>query len=467
MNDMKLLIDCGGSSVKIKRYVQGVLRHTYPFKPKSLDEFYKCIEDMAKDNNPSVEPCVSGIAISLCGEYDYINEEVISCWAYPFLIGRLRDNLIERFKCSNVRIVNDGDAHALALKSLCAQDGLLAECAINLSLGTAVGFGILDWKGELLHTCRGHNWEVGNWQCDTKASCKEQYWALGSLGLKDLEKQYGNPNAYVYYGQRLCHFFARDLVPVFHPRIIGLSGGIAAAHFKEIEEGVRRECEERRYCVSGGKLDGIDVYLSSEKDSVMLGLADLVNPNGHSRPILTSATKTASNTNSGHLHKLLLNRNVSSASANNPSANPLRNRSDWEKTVPENHSCALLAINVGQTVCAEDGGGAPLVANRQTCGGSWEAFVIVNNGDGSFSLKSAANDKFVSAFPDGRMIAQGSVVDEWEKFEFKPVQGKDGVFTLWSRNTQKYVSVDENKGNVLMADRDVADAWEEFRIFCV
>ena len=145
----------------------------------------------------------------------------------------------------------------------------------------------------------------------------------------------------------------------------------------------------------------------------------------------------------------------------------LRNCNNWERTIPVNRPCALLAVNVGQAVCAENGGRASLVANRQTCGGSWETFIIVNIDDGSFSLKSAANDKFVSAFPDGRMIAQGSVVDAWEKFDLKPVQGKDGVFTLWSRNTQKYVSVDENKGNVLIADRDVADTWEEFRIFCL
>ena len=82
-------------------------------------------------------------------------------------------------------------------------------------------------------------------------------------------------------------------------------------------------------------------------------------------------------------------------------------------------------------------------------------------------MKSMANDKFVPASPNGRLIAQGSVVDEWEKFDLKPVHGKDGVFTLWSRNTQKYVSVDENGGNALVANRDVADEWEEFRIFCL
>ena len=74
-NDMELLVDCGGSSVKIKRYVDGGLRaHTHPFKPTTLDEFCGCLEDMARDNNPSAAPHVTGIAISICGEYDYVNE---------------------------------------------------------------------------------------------------------------------------------------------------------------------------------------------------------------------------------------------------------------------------------------------------------------------------------------------------------------------------------------------------------
>jgi predicted NBD/HSP70 family sugar kinase len=132
---------------------------------------------------------VTGIAISLCGEYDYVNEEVVRCFAYPFLVGKLRDNLKERFGCGNVWIVNDGDAHALALKSYYKQRGKSSASAISLSLGTGVGFGILDWKGELLHMCRGHDWDVGSWQCDTRASNKTLYWALGSQGLMELEEK--------------------------------------------------------------------------------------------------------------------------------------------------------------------------------------------------------------------------------------------------------------------------------------
>lgn len=275
-NDMKLLIDCGGSGVKIKRYVGGVLRSTHQFKPKTREGFYNRIEEMAKDGNPVAEPRIAGMAISICGEYDYVNEEVKTCWFYPFLIGRLRSDLVKRYRCDNVHIVNDGDAHVLALKQAYAEKGQKLASAINLSLGTSVGCGILDWRGELLHTCQGHNWEVSSWRCETSEENKNLYSALGNEGLERLEEKHGSSDAYIFYGQRLCHFLGRDLVPLFRPRLIGLSGGIAVAHAEEIREGIRRECELKHLCEVGKPLAGVGFHFSSEKDSVYKGLVGLL-----------------------------------------------------------------------------------------------------------------------------------------------------------------------------------------------
>ena len=324
-----------------------------------------------------------------------------------------------------------------------------------------MGFGILDWKGNLLHTCCGHNWEVGGWQCETGASSKAQYWALGSNGLKELEDRLGHPDAYIHYGERLCHFLGRDLVPIFHPKIIGLSGGIVAAHYKEIDQGIRLECAARHYRDNGGPLDGVDIYLSKEKDSVMRGLADLLDQDRQLglRRIINSMKVVGKQRNE------LLRKLAFKAVGN---INALRNCKNWAETIPVNRQCALLAVHVGQVVCADDGGKASLIANRRTMFGKGKSFALIKNDDGSFSLKSAANDKYVSThpLPDGRLIAEGPKVDAWEKFDVKEVPGKAGVFTLWSRITQKYVSVDENAGNILVANRDVADTWEEFRFFC-
>ncbi len=279
---MQILIDVGGSGVKIKRCEKGVLDpNVHSLKPTSREEFYSFISAMAQKEGNSSTADINGIAVSICGEYDYGKEEVLSCWHYPFLKGSLRDDLRKRFHCRNVHVVNDGDAHALALKVEYAQKGRgCPTSAVNLSLGTAVGFGLLDCKGDLLHNCQGHNWEVGNWQCDTRESIKDLYSALGSPGLRSLEAQHGrSPNAYIYYGHRLCHFLGRDLVPLFHPKIIGLSGGIVAGHYQEIVEGIRRECEMSNYLAPGQPLNGVHIHLSNNKDSVMLGLAELLEGN--------------------------------------------------------------------------------------------------------------------------------------------------------------------------------------------
>ena len=547
MNNMKILIDVGGSGVKIKRCENGVLdSDVHSFKPTSRAEFYSCVSEVVQKDGKSSTSDIEGIAVSICGEYDYGKEEVLNCWHYPFLKGKLRDDLEKRFGCWNVHVVNDGDAHTLALKAEYVQKGLLCPTsAVNLSLGTAVGFGLLDCKGDLLHTCQGHNWEVGNWQCDTRENTKDLYSALGSPGLSSLEEQHGSPNAYIYYGQRLCHFLGRDLVPLFRPKIIGLSGGIIAGHFQEIEEGIRRECEKSHYRESGKSLDGVVIHLSHEKDSVMLGLAELLEGNamkilfrrfGKCLDRLTmkgNDTSATSNDKSDTLEELPIDdggsylASLACFASNNeewsrrasddelvaaicgecgeisearlmdlitadeafsraPHAwralcwrhgealarrlvfeKPLRDCTRWEVKVPENRPCAIVGLHAGKVVCAESGGDSPLVANRRMCLGAWEVFTMQKNDDGSFSMKSSANGKFVSANPNrgGILIAEGAKVDAWEKFDISEVPGKSGVFRIWSCVTQKYVAVDETAGNILIANRDNADTWEEFRFF--
>lgn len=461
---MKILVDVGGSSVKIKKEKDGKLSsYMRSFKPTSRLEFYSCILEVARKSS------IDGIAVSVCGEYDYVTDEVLTCWHYPFLKGKLRSDLEKEFKCWNVHVVNDGDAHALALKVAYAKKGLLCTAgAVNLSLGTAVGFGVLDCKGDLMHTCQGHNWEIGNWQCDTMESTKDLYSALGSAGLRSIEERHGNANAYRYYGQRLCHFIGRDLVPLFHPKIIGLSGGIVAGHCQEIEEGIRLECEKCRYREPGKALDGVDIYFSPERDSVMLGLSELLNRNTMrnvlKRLSMFFGTRKSTDADGGlstcdiqdagvvpgfilqcqynedwsrcasddeliaevrgehgeiseeRLEELIVENGSFSRA---PHAwrelcwrhgepltrrllfeKPLRDSSGWERNVPENCPCAIVGFHSGKVVCAEDAGNGQLVANRLTCLGSWEIFTPIKNDDGSFALKSHANGKFVSADPN-------------------------------------------------------------------
>lgn len=274
---MKILIDIGGSGVKIKRCSQGRLHpETQRFKPTTFDEFCVAISQVAKEGKKSA---VEGVAISLAGEYDYANEEVTRCCSYPFLVGKLRNRLASRFKC-RVRIVNDGDAHVLALKNRYKEDiglgGVKLRSAVNFALGTGVAFGILDQKGNLLHSCRGYNWEVGNWQCDSRAPNKDLWWALGSNGLSDLEDRLGSPQAYRTFGARLCYFLGHNFVPVFRPKVIGLSGGIVVGHSSEIIVGFQDECKARGFRGEQGPLRDVVVNWSCDEDFVMLGLEKLV-----------------------------------------------------------------------------------------------------------------------------------------------------------------------------------------------
>lgn len=277
---MDILIDVGGSSIEIKPVMRGVLSsQTKSVKTKSREEFYQQIAQVIQAENPSER--VEGIAISLSGEYDYEHETVVSCFWNPYLADgqatdKLVDDLKHRFDCEDVYIVNDGDAHALAYKEFYAQKGQKLGGAVNLSLGTSVGFGLLDRQGNLLHNCEGHNWEIGPMQLETDASDKHLYSALGDPGLSELERRHGTPNCYIFYGQRLCHFLARDLVSVFHPKFIGLSGGIVSRHLEEIKEGIRRECESRNLCKPGQPLEGVQIDLFPEEDYVMRGLICLL-----------------------------------------------------------------------------------------------------------------------------------------------------------------------------------------------
>jgi hypothetical protein len=69
-------------------------------------------------------------------------------------------------------------------------------------------------------------------------------------------------------------------------------------------------------------------------------------------------------------------------------------------------------------VTAENAGASSLIANR-TAIGSWEMFQLVNNVDGSVSLKANINGKYVTAENAGAspLIANRTAIGSWEKFD--------------------------------------------------
>ncbi|WP_026507129.1 cellulase family glycosylhydrolase [Butyrivibrio sp. MC2013] len=119
----------------------------------------------------------------------------------------------------------------------------------------------------------------------------------------------------------------------------------------------------------------------------------------------------------------------------------------------------------GLVVCAENTGADPLVANKNSCGGAWETLVIVNNADGTISLKSRANDKYVCAVIDeqNQLLARSDSIGTWEKYNLEKIS--DGSYALKAVANGKYVCADQNKSSVLYADRDSAGGWETFSIY--
>jgi hypothetical protein len=82
---------------------------------------------------------------------------------------------------------------------------------------------------------------------------------------------------------------------------------------------------------------------------------------------------------------------------------------------PRPATISLQASN-GKFVTAESAGAQPLIANRDAARG-WETFHLIANADGTFSLRSAANGRFVTS-GDGTspLIAGRSASDGSEHF---------------------------------------------------
>lgn len=94
-----------------------------------------------------------------------------------------------------------------------------------------------------------------------------------------------------------------------------------------------------------------------------------------------------------------------------------------------------------------------------------ETFQIVNNDDGTVSLKSIANGKYVCAVIDenNQLLPRSESVGTWEKFIIEKIS--DGEYALYSLANGKYVQANLNDGGKLFATSEtVAGAWEVFDI---
>ena len=130
-----------------------------------------------------------------------------------------------------------------------------------------------------------------------------------------------------------------------------------------------------------------------------------------------------------------------------------------------NGKYSIKSVANEKYVATENGGSDPIVANRDSYGGSWETFYLINNDDGTVSLKADANNKYVCAVLDeeNQLVPRSESVGTWEKFQIYKIS--DTEYGLKSAENGKYVKVDLDNGGKLIAGSDsIAGAWETFNI---
>ncbi|BEL05616.1 hypothetical protein Q0Z83_038070 [Actinoplanes sichuanensis] len=127
-------------------------------------------------------------------------------------------------------------------------------------------------------------------------------------------------------------------------------------------------------------------------------------------------------------------------------------------------SVSLRARVNGKYVTADNGGANPLIANRDTVGGSWEKFDSFELGDGVIALRAQVNGKYVTAdgAGDRELIANRDYVGgTWEKFLL--VRNADGSVSLKAVVNGKFVTAEDAGVKPLIANRDtVGGSWEKF-----
>ncbi|WP_433797573.1 trypsin-like serine protease [Actinoplanes sp. CA-252034] len=127
-------------------------------------------------------------------------------------------------------------------------------------------------------------------------------------------------------------------------------------------------------------------------------------------------------------------------------------------------SVSLRARVNGKYVTADNAGANPLIANRDTVGGSWEKFDAFELGDGVIALRAHVNGKYVTAENAGAnpLIAnRDHVGGTWEKFLL--VRNADGSVSFKAVVNGKFVTADNAGADPLIANRDtVGGSWEKF-----
>lgn len=228
----KIAIDIGGSGIRWVTMIGGRQSELKNGPIDSMSSLVQMIRLSFRDGN------VGGIALSIPGFVNSEKGEVLFCRIAPWLKGNLRGALQREFPNATIHIVNDGEAHALSL----LKDPRTRLGAINVSIGSAVGFGVLDIHGNPIRPASGTNWDIGEFRINTRTDNQSIWWAIGANGLRELEEGlfFGKQSeAYNHFGYRVAILLSQ-LAVIFRPNTIGLSGGIISNGWSAMKETVRK-----------------------------------------------------------------------------------------------------------------------------------------------------------------------------------------------------------------------------------
>ncbi|MDR1620563.1 MAG: hypothetical protein LBS18_07880 [Clostridiales bacterium] len=230
---INVVVDIGGSGAKLALSTRSGLQNIRHEHPNSLQDFFDCIRKLTGGLAPDA------LAVAVPGIMR--GREVLSAPKTPWLCGNPAETIRRKLSLNDkkIHLINDGEAHALALKTR----PNIKLGAIHLSIGSAVGFGVLNGNGEVLRTLSGNNWEIGDVRLVTNAPDKEAWRLLGSAGFEEQIKR-TDADGGKYFGWRLGSF-AAQLSLIFRPRTIGLSGGVIHHRWRQIEGGFREELHRR------------------------------------------------------------------------------------------------------------------------------------------------------------------------------------------------------------------------------
>ncbi|MEN1938749.1 hypothetical protein AAIE21_25280 [Paenibacillus sp. 102] len=119
---------------------------------------------------------------------------------------------------------------------------------------------------------------------------------------------------------------------------------------------------------------------------------------------------------------------------------------------------AIQAANL-QYVSAEPNGN--VVANRNTIN-DWGKFELIPTGElYTYALKAKSNGKYVSFEPNGRVIANRTSIGTWEKFILYN-GGDNRIYVIKALSNGLFVSAYGGGGRELLTNSYVAGNWEKF-----